>query len=232
MVADAAFDRQAFPTFGSTQPGTYDAIHRKLLRAHAEESSVTWVDMQESVAAQAELESSELVVRFVGSKLSSESRDVDEDDVGVPEPEPEEDQDTADAGQHRIVGRLQCENEDWFPKFEDKKTALSRAGVLTVEGRPPATLTKPGTEVGQPKKVRAGRPFCVQIDCVDPRCQFVLDMVDAEQQQRWLAELRAVAGTHAFAAVFREFSFTISARNEELKDFTICYRSAGTVHKQ
>ena len=69
MVVDAAFDRQAFPTFGSTQPGTYSAIHQKLLRAHTDESSVTWDDMQESAAAESGLESSELVVRLVGSKF-------------------------------------------------------------------------------------------------------------------------------------------------------------------
>ena len=52
MVVDAAFDKQAFPTFGSTQPGTYSAIHRKLLSAHTDESSVTWDDMQESAAGE------------------------------------------------------------------------------------------------------------------------------------------------------------------------------------
>ena len=47
LVLDAAFDKQAFPTFGSKQPGTYTAIHRKLLRAHPKESSVTWEAMQQ-----------------------------------------------------------------------------------------------------------------------------------------------------------------------------------------
>jgi hypothetical protein len=40
MVLDAAFDKEAFPTFGSNQPGTYGAILRKLRRCHTEESSV------------------------------------------------------------------------------------------------------------------------------------------------------------------------------------------------
>ena len=40
MLLDTAFDKQAFPTFGSSQPGTYGAIHRKLLRSHTEQSSV------------------------------------------------------------------------------------------------------------------------------------------------------------------------------------------------
>lgn len=40
MIVEAAFDRKAFPTFGTTQPGTYSAIHEKLLHCHPEESSV------------------------------------------------------------------------------------------------------------------------------------------------------------------------------------------------
>ena len=130
LVLDAAFDKQAFPTFGNKQPGTYTAIYEKLLRCHTEESSVTWEAMQQSVSAQSELESSQLVVRFVGSKLSSESSDADENDEAAPEPEPE---DAEAAGQLRIVGTLQCESEGWFPKFEDKRAELSRAGIITVE---------------------------------------------------------------------------------------------------
>jgi hypothetical protein len=40
ILLDTAFDKEAFPTFGSSQPGTYSAIHRKLLRSHPEQSSV------------------------------------------------------------------------------------------------------------------------------------------------------------------------------------------------
>ena len=46
MVLNAAFDKEAFPTFGSKQPGTYGAIHRKLLRCHTEESSVVSTAVQ------------------------------------------------------------------------------------------------------------------------------------------------------------------------------------------
>ena len=230
MILDAAFDKQAFPTFGSKQPGTYTAIFQKLLRCHSEESSVTWDAMQQSVSAQSELESSQLAVRFVGSKLSSESSDGDENDEAAPEPEPE---DAEAAVQLRIVGTVQCKSESRFPKFEDKRAELSRAGILTVEGRAPADLTRPGTRVGQPKKARGGRPFCVQVDCVDPRCQIVLDMGNAEQQQRWLAELRAAAGAvDPSAAVHREYSFTIGAGDVELRRLTICFRSAKAVHKK
>ena len=234
LVLDAAFDKQAFPTFGSKQPGTYTAIHRKLLRAHPKESSVTWEAMQQSAAAQStELESSQLVVRFVGSKLSSEA-DLPEDgahQVAVSEPEPEQDQHAEAAGQLRIVGTLQCESEGWFPKFEDKRAELSRAGILTVEGSAPADLTRPGTRVGQPRSQRAERPFCLRIDCVDPPRKVVLDTGSTEQLQRWLTELRAVAGTaETQAAVHREYVFAVSAGEEELKRFTIRYRSAKAVH--
>ena len=68
MILDAAFDKEAFPTFGNKQPGTYGAIHRKLLRSHTEESSVTWETMQESATVQSELESSQLL-QFVGKSF-------------------------------------------------------------------------------------------------------------------------------------------------------------------
>ena len=40
MILEAAFDKQAFPTFGEKQPGTYSVIHERLLRCHPEQSSV------------------------------------------------------------------------------------------------------------------------------------------------------------------------------------------------
>ena len=231
VILDAAFDKEAFPTFGSRQPGTYGVIHRKLLRCHNTESSVGWEEMQQSAAAQSELESSQLVVRLVSSKLSSEP-DVDEIQA-VAEPEPEQDRHTESAGQLSVVGTLQCEIESWFSKFEDKRVKLSRAGVLTLEGTEPIDLCKAGTRVGQPKKPRAGRPFCVRIDCVDPVRKFVLDTGSAEQQQRWLAELRAAAGVAAAQATdYREYTFGLCVEDEELKRFTIRYRSASAVHKQ
>eukprot|EP01043_Picozoa_sp_COSAG02_P041355 COSAG02_NODE_3420_length_6777_cov_2.529051_2_plen_1033_part_00 len=188
--------------------------------------------MQQSAGVQSELESSQLVVRFVGSKLSSDlSDDVGDERHNVPEPE--QDEDTEAATQLSIVGTLQCENEDWFPKFEDKRVELSHAGMLTVVGRKPADLTKPGTQVGQPKKLRAGRPFCVRIDCVEPVCKFVLDTGSTEEQQRWLSQLRAVSGTSDTQTTeHREYSFVISAGDEELKRIVIRYRSASAVHKK
>ena len=68
--------------------------------------------MQQSAAVQSELESSQLVVRFVGSKLSSDlSDDVGDERHNVPEPE--QDEDSEAATQLSIVGTLQCENEGW-----------------------------------------------------------------------------------------------------------------------
>ena len=61
----------------------------------------------------------------------------------------------------------------------------------------------------------------------------MLDTGNAEQQQRWLAELRAAVGTaDASARVHREYSFAISAGDEELKRVTIRYRSAKAVHSK
>lgn len=286
MILDAAFDKEAFPTFGNKQPGTYGAIHRKLLRSHTEELSVTWEAMQESAAGQSELESSQLVVRCDASKLSSESADVGEQGAEL-EPEPEPDADTEDSGQLRIVGTVQCKADGWFPKFEATRAELSRAGLLTVEGRAPIDLTKPGTcTVNEPLwstfdlwspnfscliilfavlvgviahmdwltiKLVSGlnligiycmapricrafdtftgdRPFCVRIECVDPARRFVLDMGNAYQRHRWLTELRAVAGPNT--AHYLDYTFSICAAEEELKCFTIDYKSAKAVHKK
>eukprot|EP01043_Picozoa_sp_COSAG02_P006525 COSAG02_NODE_187_length_30377_cov_3.636271_2_plen_1415_part_00 len=234
MVLNAAFDKEAFPTFGTKQPGTYRAIYRKLERSHRDESSLTWEVMQESAARQSELESSHLAVRFVGSKLSTEPDLPDADgDQAVSEPEPEYEQDTEAATQLSIVGTLQCEGEGRSPKFEDTRAQLSRAGMLRVGTRPPADLTKSGTKIGPPKKLRSGRPFCVQIDCVDPTCRFVLDAGSAKQQQRWLKELRAIAPPDAAQSnVYRDYTFAVVSDDEELKLFTVDHRGAKAVHKQ
>ena len=47
MVA-AAFDKEAFPTFGNSQPGSYSQIHQQLKQAHPQ-PSVTWEEMQSSL---------------------------------------------------------------------------------------------------------------------------------------------------------------------------------------
>ena len=190
--------------------------------------------MEHSTAAHSELESSQLTVRFVSSQLSSEAGDAEEN-TNVLEPEPEEDQDTEAGEQLRIVGTLQCETGTVFTKFEDKRVQLSRAGVLTIEGSAPVDLTKPGTKVGHPKKLRSGRPFCLQIDGVDPACKLILDTGSTAQQQRWIAELRAMVGTtETQAVVHRDYSFCISVEpeDEDLKRFTIRYRNANAVHAQ
>ena len=152
--------------------------------------------MQQSAARQSELESSQLVVRFVGSKLSSDPDlpDVDTNQA-VPEPEPDQDAEAAEqliAEQVSIVGTLPCESESWFSTFADKRVQLSRAGMLRIEDKQPADLTKPGTKIGELKKPRAGRPFCIRIDCVDPARKFVLDAGSTEQQQRWLQQQRCL----------------------------------------
>ena len=127
---------------------------------------------------------------------------------------------------------LQCEVGGLRTKFEDKRVELSRAGMLTVEGRAPADLTTTGTAVGQPKKPRSGRPFCLQIDGVDPACKFILDAGSIEQQHRWISQLRAVVGTaERQVAIHRDYTFNIAAADMELATFTIRHRSAKAVHK-
>ena len=100
--------------------------------------------MQQSAARQSELESSQLVVRFVGSKLSSDPDLPDVDTTqAVPEPEPDQDAEAAEqiiAEQVSIVGTLQCESERRSKTFEDKRVQLSRVGMLRIEDKQPADL--------------------------------------------------------------------------------------------
>lgn len=257
-LVEVAFDKDVFPTFvssgalchllveygpiltgclwlqGDPQPGTYGAIYRKLLRSHPEDSSVSWDAMQQSAAQQSDLDCSSLSIRCVGSSLST----ADDEDEALSEPEPEPEAAEAGASQLGLVGTLQCETEGWFTQFEDVKVELSRAGALTVKDTgtgavTSADLTKRGTNVDEPKKKRAGHPFCVRVDSVDPPRKFVFDMQNAEQHQRWLRELRAAAGIQAAQAkAFRQYSFTVSTAEEVLKKFTIRHRNAGAVHKQ
>ena len=94
-------------------------------------------------------------------------------------------------------------------------------------------MQKPGTRIVEPKKPRPGRPFCVKVNTKDPVCKFVFDVGNVEQQQRWLTELRAAAGTSDTQAyLHRLYTFTISADDEELARFTIRYRSASAVHEK
>ena len=68
---------------------------------------------------------------------------------------------------------------------------------------------------------------------MEPVCKFVLDTGSTEEQQRWLAKLRAVSGTSGTQTTeHREYSFVISAGDEELKRIVIRYRSASAVHKK
>ena len=141
--------------------------------------------------------------------------------------------DTGAVGQLSIVGTLHCEGEGRSPKFEEKRVELSRVGLLTIEGCPAVDLTMPGTKVGQPRNPRAGRPFCIRIDCADHARKLVLDAGSTEQQQQWLAKLRAAAGTgDTEAVVHREYFFAVRVGEEELKRFTIRHRSAKAVHKK
>ena len=70
-----AFDRAAFPSFGDTQPGIYDAVHRAILRAHRAETSVTVARLQETIGRPPACDSSDLRVSLVGSSLFSCAED-------------------------------------------------------------------------------------------------------------------------------------------------------------
>ena len=75
--------------------------------------------------------------------------------------------------------------------FEEVQAKLSRAGVLTIGDRPPADLTKPGWIVRDPKSAREGRPFCLRVECADPKRKFILDTGEEGKFDRWLEKLNA-----------------------------------------
>eukprot|EP01045_Picozoa_sp_COSAG04_P012313 COSAG04_NODE_824_length_10051_cov_4.830687_2_plen_1826_part_00 len=231
MVA-AAFDKDAFPSFGSSQPGTYGAIHRQLLRAHPKDSSVTWDQMQESLVAEAGFDCARLAVAFVGSHLSDGRQ---EDALAEPEPEAAR-VSAVGSPAAGLVGSLQCQT-GWFGSFESARVELSRAGLLTVklaQSTITADLTKAGTKVGEPKAQRSGHPFCVRVDAVDPAQKIVLDMANATDHQRWLEAMRQAVGSDVASAakLHRVFAFTVRLDDEELKQFTVRHRNAKAVHKQ
>ena len=76
MIVEAAFDQEAFPTFGAMQPGTYSAIHEKLLRCHPEEPSVVSnaVHQRRYILAQAVLLSSRSVDSIADVSVLASSR--------------------------------------------------------------------------------------------------------------------------------------------------------------
>ena len=76
LIVEAAFDREAFPTFGAKQPGTYGAIHEKLLRCHPEEPSVVSnaVHQRRYILAQAALLSSRSVDSIADVSVLASSR--------------------------------------------------------------------------------------------------------------------------------------------------------------
>ena len=46
-MLDEAFDKSQFPSFGESQPYTYELVLRELRRCHADQTSVSWPEMQE-----------------------------------------------------------------------------------------------------------------------------------------------------------------------------------------
>ena len=110
-------------------------------------------------------------------------------------------------------------------------------GLLTVDGHAAADLTKPGTKIGEPDKLRSERPFCVQVDCVSPACKFILDTNNAEQHQAEDHSAQAAADRSAFqkSNTCRCYTFVISAADDpdyELKTVTVSYDATKAVHKK
>ena len=185
--------------------------------------------LQQSAEVHSELACDQLTVRLVP----------EEDDPVLgqrlePEPHPEHEE-INEAGLLRLVDTLQIEEVGHKGQFSAGRVELSRAGVLTVDQRPAADLTKPGTRVGQPQKARSGRPFCVRIDCADLRSKIVLDLGNVEQQHRWLTEMQAVASPPTeISNTQRDYmhTFAVFVGEEELKRFTIGHRAARAVHEE
>lgn len=230
-LVEVAFDEDAFPNFGTSQPGSYAAIHRKLLRAHPSESSLTWGEMQESAASHSAFDCAQLQVGFVNYMLSSA---VSEESESEEEEEPEQEDCSA-----LIVGSLHCQVGDQGT-FEACRVELSRAGNLQITGSPVwkdavIDLAKAGTVVGEPKTRHKDRPFCVRVDSVSPKKRkFLLDTGNATDQQAWLRVLRTAAGSVAATTVdvYRSYTFSVSFEEEELRTFTLRHSAAKVAHAQ
>eukprot|EP01049_Picozoa_sp_SAG25_P005687 SAG25_NODE_396_length_8539_cov_5.889336_3_plen_1378_part_01 len=70
-MVNAAFDVDAFPTFGQNQPNTYTTILRELKLIHSSKSSVTWTQMQHSLRRLPDVDSATLNVTLTGSELTT-----------------------------------------------------------------------------------------------------------------------------------------------------------------
>ena len=69
MIVEAAFDVRAFPTFGQNQPKTYHNILIELKRLHQDKSSVTWTQMQQTLAQKPDIEATAFSVVYARTEL-------------------------------------------------------------------------------------------------------------------------------------------------------------------
>eukprot|EP01043_Picozoa_sp_COSAG02_P069488 COSAG02_NODE_11927_length_1629_cov_3.316993_1_plen_480_part_01 len=67
-MLDEAFDKSQFPSFGESQPYTYELVLRELRRCHADQTSVGWTEMQESLSRRPDVDGQHFEVRLLKSQ--------------------------------------------------------------------------------------------------------------------------------------------------------------------
>eukprot|EP01046_Picozoa_sp_COSAG06_P071174 COSAG06_NODE_20242_length_803_cov_0.877841_1_plen_242_part_10 len=67
-MLDEAFDKSQFPSFGESQPYTYELVLRELRRCHADQTSVSWPEMQESLSRRPDVDGQQFEVRLLKSQ--------------------------------------------------------------------------------------------------------------------------------------------------------------------
>jgi len=67
-MLDEAFDKSQFPSFGESQPHTYELVLRELRRCHADQTSVSWTEMQESLSRRPDVDGQQFEVQLIKSQ--------------------------------------------------------------------------------------------------------------------------------------------------------------------
>ena len=67
-MLDEAFDKSQFPSFGENQPYTYELVLRELRRCHADQTSVSWTEMQEALSRHPDVDGQQFEVQLIKSQ--------------------------------------------------------------------------------------------------------------------------------------------------------------------
>ena len=67
-MLDEAFDKSQFPSFGESQPYTYELVLRELRRCHADQTSMSWPEMQESLSRRPDVDGQHFEVQLLKSQ--------------------------------------------------------------------------------------------------------------------------------------------------------------------